>query len=129
METTSGSIFIDNLDISTISMNQVRASLNTLSQESFFLRGTIRENLLTSSPLVETDERLQAVLTRVGLWKKVLAIGGLDTLLDPEEAFSHGERQLFCLARAMLNPSKVLLLDEFTSRFVSPTFHFKISIS
>lgn len=120
MDIRSGSILIDGVDLSTISPNQVRGSFNTLSQEPFFLRGTIRDNLMTASSLPETDERLQAVLTRTGLWNKVLGAGGLDIMLDAEELFSHGERQLFCLARAMLNTSKVLLLDEFTSRYYFP---------
>lgn len=120
MDITSGTVLIDNTDITSIAINQVRASLNTLSQESFFIHGTIRDNLVTGSSIEETDERLQAVLARVGLLTKVLALGGLDTPLDAEEAFSHGERQLFCLARAMLSTSKVLLLDEFTSKYVTP---------
>jgi ATP-binding cassette subfamily C (CFTR/MRP) protein 1 len=117
MDINSGSVLMDGTDISSMSINQVRGSLNTLSQDSFFLRGTIRENLATASSLVEPDDRLQVALTRTGLWNKVVASGGLDIMLDAEELFSHGERQLFCLARAMLNESKILLLDEFTSRY------------
>lgn len=119
METSNGSISIDRVDISSISINQVRASLNVLSQEPFFLHGTVRDNLViaTSSP-EPNDTLLQQVLTRVGLWSKVSASGGLDVFLRPEESLSHGERQLFCLARALLNPSRVMILDEFTSKYV-----------
>jgi ATP-binding cassette subfamily C (CFTR/MRP) protein 1 len=124
MDIRSGSLTIDAIDTSSLSINHVRASLNTLSQESFFLQGTIRDNLTTATaPSQQPDERLEAVLTRTGLWNKVQAAGGLDSLLDAEDAFSHGERQLFCLARALLNESMILLLDEFTSKFVtSPPF-------
>ncbi|KAH8596005.1 P-loop containing nucleoside triphosphate hydrolase protein [Bisporella sp. PMI_857] len=115
MEVTSGQVLIDGLDISSIPVNQVRASLNALSQESFFLHGSIRDNLATAASTSEADAPLEAVLTKVGLWNKILALGGLDTVFDADSSFSHGERQLFCLARAMLNPSKVLILDEFTS--------------
>jgi ATP-binding cassette subfamily C (CFTR/MRP) protein 1 len=117
MEINGGSVSIDGLDISDISINQVRGSLNALSQESFFLLGSVRDNLSIPSSISDSDESLQAVLARVGLWNKILAIGGLDAVLDPEQSLSHGERQLFCLARAMLNPSKVLVLDEFTSKY------------
>jgi ATP-binding cassette subfamily C (CFTR/MRP) protein 1 len=105
------------VDIGRISINQVRGSLNALSQEPFFLRGTVRENLITAVSTEESDEKLQHVLTRVGLWSKVLDLGGLDVFLDSEESLSHGERQLFSLARALLNPSRILILDEFTSKY------------
>jgi ATP-binding cassette subfamily C (CFTR/MRP) protein 1 len=117
METSTGTISIDGVDISSISINQVRGSLNALSQEPFFLRGTVKDNLITAVSTTESDENLQHVLTRVGLWSKILELGGLDVFLDPEESLSHGERQLFCLARALLNPSRILILDEFTSKY------------
>lgn len=120
MQTNNGSVLIDGFDISSISINQVRESLNVLSQESLFLHGSIRDNLVTPVTTSDSDESLQAVLTRVGLWTKILILGGLDTVLDAEQSLSHGERQLFCLARAMLNPSKILVLDEFTSKYVAP---------
>jgi ABC-type multidrug transport system fused ATPase/permease subunit len=116
METNTGSVLIDGLDITSISINQVRGSLNTLSQESFFLRGSIRDNLVSTVLMSDSDDHLRNVLTRVGLWTKIESLGGLDIVLDVEQSFSHGERQLFCLARAMLNPSKILVLDEFTSK-------------
>jgi ATP-binding cassette subfamily C (CFTR/MRP) protein 1 len=121
MESRTGTISIDGVDISSVSLNQVRASLNALSQEPFFLRGTVRDNLITAAGASESDERLQHVLERVGLWSKMLDLGGVDAVLHPEESLSHGERQLFCLARALLDPSLILILDEFTSKYVQPT--------
>lgn len=118
LNATTGTILLDSLDISTISINQVRANLNSLSQDPFFLRGTIRDNLANATAFNVPDERLVKALQRVGLWTKVEELGGLDIFLDAEETFSHGERQLFCLARALLNQSKILILDEFTSKYV-----------
>jgi ATP-binding cassette subfamily C (CFTR/MRP) protein 1 len=118
MDISSGSIIIDGIDISTIEINQYRGSINALSQEAFFLPGTIKDNLITATSLDIPNEELQRVLERTGLWSKVQDIRGLDAILDAEASLSHGERQLFCLARAMLNQSQVLALDEFTSRFV-----------
>jgi len=116
LEASAGSVLIDNIDISAISINQVRGSLNALSQETFFLQGTIKDNLTIAASKMDSDERLETVLKRVGLWNKVVGMGGLNTSLDAEESFSHGERQLFALARAMLHPGKILVLDEFTSK-------------
>ncbi|KFZ09212.1 hypothetical protein V502_08876 [Pseudogymnoascus sp. VKM F-4520 (FW-2644)] len=115
MDVKSGSIIIDGIDISTIAINQYRGSINALAQDAFFLPGTIRDNLISADPLDLSDEQLKRVLQRTSLWDKVQDIGGLDAPLDAEASLSHGERQLFCLARAMLNQSRVLALDEFTS--------------
>jgi ABC-type multidrug transport system fused ATPase/permease subunit len=56
------------------------------------------------------------VLEQVGLWSKVQNLGGLDAELAFESGLSHGERQLFCLARIMLDVTPVVILDEFTSK-------------
>ncbi|KFY10023.1 hypothetical protein V492_05242 [Pseudogymnoascus sp. VKM F-4246] len=115
MNVKSGSIITDGIDISTIAINQYRGSINALAQDAFFLPGTIRDNLISADSVDIPDEQLERVLQRTGLWDKVQDIGGLDTTLDAEASLSHGERQLFCLARAMLNKSRVVALDEFTS--------------
>lgn len=118
MDVKSGSIIIDGIDISTIAINQYRGSINALAQDAFFLPGTIRDNLISADSVDLLDDQLERVLQRTGLWDKVQGIGGLDATLDAESSLSHGERQLFCLARAMLNQSRVLALDEFTSKLV-----------
>lgn len=118
MDVKSGSIIIDGIDISSIAINQYRGSINALAQDAFFLPGTIRDNLISANAVDLSDEQLERVLQRTGLWDKIQDIGGLDTPLDAEASLSHGERQLFCLARAMLNQSRVLALDEFTSKLV-----------
>lgn len=64
---------------------------------------------------VISDEEIVDVLVRVGLWDKIESLGGLDGALD-ENSLSHGQRQVFCLARAMLRRSPILILDEPTSQ-------------
>lgn len=114
LELDSGTIEVDGIDITTIPRSTVRARLNTLPQETFFLHGSVRLNL-DPQALVTDDATLVESLTAVGLWAIFEEKGGLDEDLD-EDVLSHGQRQLFCLARAMCKPGCVLILDEATSR-------------
>lgn len=110
--TEDSSITIDGIDITKLPRETVRSRLNAIPQEPFFIRGTVRAN---ADPLhLHTDTAIITAIKKVQLWEIVQNKGGLDTLLDAE-FFSHGQRQLFCLARAILRKSKVVILDEATS--------------
>lgn len=106
---------IDGLDISRLSYNVVRSGLVALPQEAYIFDDTVRMNV---DPYKQaSDERIVDVLSRVQLWEKVVARGGLDAEMY-DSFFSHGETQLLVFARAMIRKSKVIILDEFTSRYV-----------
>lgn len=108
----SGTILIDGTDISTIPRQQVRSRLNTLPQEPFFLYGTVRDNV---DPLkLADDETVIGALQAVGLWDFLESRGGLDEEVG-EDKLSHGQRQLFCLARAVVKQGNILIMDEATS--------------
>lgn len=111
LEIDSGSITIDGVDISTIPRQTVRERINTLPQEPFFLHGSVRENLDSHGSL--EDEVLITALSDVGLWSR-FSVDGLDADMD-EETLSHGQRKLFCLAKALVKPSSILIMDEATS--------------
>ncbi|TGO56919.1 hypothetical protein BELL_1374g00010 [Botrytis elliptica] len=112
------SILIDGIDISAIPRQTVRARLNAVPQDPFFLRSTIRTN---ADPYnVHTDLQIISALEKVQLWSLISSKGGLDAQLDTE-FFSHGQRQLFCLARAILRGGRIIVLDEATSSVDSET--------
>ncbi len=115
MEVKEGRITIDDIDTSTLAGDSLRMQLNVVPQEPFFLPGTVKTNIDPRGK--SSNESIVAALGRVGLWNKLHGSGGLAADLNPSE-LSHGERQMLCLARAMLLPGKILILDEAMSRYV-----------
>jgi ATP-binding cassette subfamily C (CFTR/MRP) protein 1 len=112
LEQNSGTIEVDKLDLSTIPRNTIRNRFTTLPQDALCLPGSIRTNLDPSE--THDTQEITSVLSKVGLLPLLIARGGLDIEMSSLK-LSRGEMQLFAVARALLRPTKLLIVDEMTS--------------
>ncbi|KAH8881831.1 putative ABC multidrug transporter [Thozetella sp. PMI_491] len=112
LEIQDGRVTIDGVDIRTLPRDTVREHITAVPQEPYFLKGTVR---LNADPReCHSDWEIGEALNQVQLWNLIDSKGGLDMEVT-QDSFSHGQRQLFALARALLNPSKIVILDEASS--------------
>lgn len=112
LDPSQGSIKIDNQDLSLLPREIIRSRLTCIPQDAYFFSDSVRANLDPTSSI--SDIELVGVLEKVGL-RDTFGEEGLDKELDSKE-LSQGQKQLFSLARAMVRPSKVVILDEISSR-------------
>lgn len=108
-----GEILINGVDICPLVPDELRARLNIVSQEPFLIPGSVRQNV---DPFeTAEDDAIVSALQRLGLWERIEGGGGVDADM-PLDSWSVGEKQLICMARAMVRDSQILILDEATSR-------------
>ncbi|MFI1869479.1 ABC transporter ATP-binding protein [Streptomyces jumonjinensis] len=116
-ETTAGHVLVDGRDVRAWPLDQLRASIGYVEQDSPVLAGTLRDNLLYGAPHA-TEQEIHEVVRRTRLDVLVNSLPmGLDTPVGHRgSALSGGERQRLAIGRALLRRPRLLLLDEATSQ-------------
>lgn len=114
-ETTGGNIYIDGVNTKQMRREDVHSLFGMVLQDTWLFEGTVRENLIYNCENVSEETMVQACKA-CGIHNFIKALPqGYDTVLSDNTSISAGQKQLFTIARAMIQNSPMLILDEATS--------------
>jgi len=110
----SGDITIDGVSIMDMTRKDLRSLFCMVLQDTWLFEGTIRDNIAYNTDV--TDEEIEEAICEVGLDTMVHSLkDGIYTHIGSGNSLSEGQRQQICIARALVDRSPMLILDEATS--------------
>lgn len=119
---TSGHIFIDNIDINTVTLDSLRRSIGIVQQDIYLFNASIKENILYGRTDA-TDEEVIEAAKRANIHEYILSMEhGYDTQIGERGVrLSGGQKQRLSIARVFLKNPPILILDEATSALDNTT--------
>lgn len=109
-----GGIYMGGTDVRDITRDALRERIGMVLQETWLRSGTVRENIVMAKPDASDEEVIAAAKAAYAHGFISRLPKGYDTVIDSSD-LSEGQKQLLCIARLMLAPPPVLILDEATS--------------